>query len=367
MRPLDLPAADRYEHGTRSRYVCGCRCDACRESNNIRHRARTEAMQLAAASAVPNGPPLDGTLLRGGRVHRVKVCPGANGEPCFAGGAWLRNAARLPVCSVCIERATVWNGLVDIETARDHLMKLRRSGVGYKSVAAACDISETVLCDILSRAKPQIRKSTERRILSVDAGARSGGCVLPPASARKVFRQVEELRAIGFTRSEIAGLLGSHSPALQIGRTGRVTARTADAVARLVRRVRAGDVKSSGPLEPAAETNAALEALAARGLTARDLSGLLGFTVNFSQRPAKVRREHADAVRALLADLERRRIEGDGLPDGWQVEGKKLHEAFGLDGEGRPDGWQWERRTSKKKAREEQAELRRLARGRVAA
>lgn len=360
MRPTDLAPAEHFPHGTRARYVCGCRCDECRGANNRRYRERMAAMQAAAATVTPSGPPGGGTIIRGGVAHRVKTCPGANGRTCVAGGAWLRKST--PVCSVCLERATVWDGLVDAEPARDHLMKLRRAGIGYKSVAAASDVGHGVLNGILARTQTRIRATTERRILAVDAGARADHAVLPPASAAKVARQVDELRGLGFTRAEIASFLGSNSQALQIGRTGRVLAVTAAAVARLLRRARSGEIKPAGPFEDGAATTALLEDLKRRGLTARHLSRLLGFTVNFSQRPAKVFRENAERVRAFAAEIEHRRLEGEGLPEGWQTEGHKLEQAFGLDGEGRPDGWQWERRTSKKKAKAEEQELRALAR-----
>ncbi len=43
MRPADLPPADRYAHGTRARYVSGCRCDDCRRANRLYERARYAA------------------------------------------------------------------------------------------------------------------------------------------------------------------------------------------------------------------------------------------------------------------------------------------------------------------------------------
>lgn len=360
MRPIDIPPAEHFTHGTRSRYVCGCRCAPCTGANRARYHQRQAEISAAAGDVVPSGPPGARTIMRAGVAYQVTTCPGANGRDCVAGGAWLRNGG--PVCARCLERATVWDGLVDAEPARVHLMKLRRAGIGWKSVAAASDVGHSVLSRILAKRQTRILASTERRILAVDAGARADHAVLSASSAAKVARQVDELRGLGFTRTEIARLLGSHSLSLQIGRTGRVLAVTAAAVARLLRRAQAGDVKPSGPLEDGASTTALLEDLKLRGLTARDLSRLLGFTVNFSQRPAKVFRENAERVRSFAAQLERRRVEGEGLPEGWQTEGRELEQAFGLDGEGRPDGWQWERRTSKKKAKAEEQELRALAR-----
>lgn len=365
MRPLDLPSAERFAHGTRARYVCGCRCADCTASNARRYRERHERAQAAAADVVPSGPPGDGVIVRGGREHRVKTCPGAGGAPCVAGGAWLRK--RTPVCAACLERATVWDGTVSSERARAHLMALRRAGVGYKAVSAACDVGHTTLCAILDRTAPSIRASTERRILQVDAGARADRAVLPPASARRVKRQIAELQTMGFRRRQIARLLGSRSPALQIARTGRCLASSAAAVTRLLRRARAGEIVPESAFEDSAETYAALEVLRDRtGLDQRALGRLVGFHVVFRSRPARVWRKNAERVRALLAQLEAQRREGDGLPDGWQIEGRALQSAFGLDADGRPDGWLWERRESKRAKRAEADKLRRLARSEAA-
>ena len=38
LRPCCLP--DNFAHGTRSQYVLGCRCDACRESNRLAYHER---------------------------------------------------------------------------------------------------------------------------------------------------------------------------------------------------------------------------------------------------------------------------------------------------------------------------------------
>lgn len=219
-RPDDLPAADAYEHGTRARYVTGCRCAPCTAGNTAAARERTKRRQEAAAEVKPSGPPVPGELVRGGRVHQVLRCPGANGRKCVRGGAWLRGA--LGVCTACVERATVWNGLVSAGRVRQHLRRLSRKGVGYKAVAEAADVSRTVLQDVMAGRKRKVRAELERRVLRVDAGAALDHALVPAARTQALIAQ---LRTEGFTNAELARRLGYKAPALQIGKT-HVLART---------------------------------------------------------------------------------------------------------------------------------------------
>lgn len=56
-RPSDLPPAERYQHGTRSRYVTGCRCDACRAANAAAyHERQARAKAAAALITTPSAP-----------------------------------------------------------------------------------------------------------------------------------------------------------------------------------------------------------------------------------------------------------------------------------------------------------------------
>jgi len=111
---------------------------------------------------------------------------------------------------------------------------LSRRGVGLKSVAATSDVPKTTLAAIKARRRVQIRARTERRILSVDAGARGDGSLV---SARRTWLLIHRLPEEGYTRGELARRLGSRAkaPALQIQRE-YVLARTALRVERLYRR-----------------------------------------------------------------------------------------------------------------------------------
>ena len=178
MRPLDLrPDADlaaNKPHGTRIRYMGGCKCVPCRAANSRYESGRLEARR--------------------------------NGD---------------------------WNGLVDAGRARRHLRRLSRAGIGRLSVAEACDVGKTSIAEIKNGIKKRIRARTERRILAVDKGAISGGQIVPAVGTwKRISRLLEE----GFSKAELARRLGYRRPALQL-HPERITARNRMKVQRLYNRI----------------------------------------------------------------------------------------------------------------------------------
>jgi hypothetical protein len=171
LKPVAELAADR-GHGDRLRYRAGCRCFSCRRANTAYEAAR----KLARAS----------------------------GEG---------------------------NGIVPAAKARAHLKALSAQGVGRRSVRAACDVANTVLADIVSGRKTNIRAATERAILAVTAAAAGDGALVP---AKATWKMLDQLIADGYTRTYLATKLGSKSkvPALQLKRDF-VTVRSAYLVERL--------------------------------------------------------------------------------------------------------------------------------------
>lgn len=241
-RPADLPPAERFEHGTRARYVSGCRCTECRRANTEAAKKRREEVRALASTVVPSGPPGESTLVRGGRPHRIRTCPGANGQPCVKSPpSWLRVG---DVCQSCVERATVWNGVVPADQAKAHLVKLSRVGVGSKSVADAGSLGHSTLAKV-KRGKGQVRAKTLRRILEVDQGAIADHALAPPADVRRMKKRIKQLTSKGFRRHHLAKLLGMGKEALQIGKRDAALARTVAAVERLWRRVQRGEVNNT--------------------------------------------------------------------------------------------------------------------------
>ena len=172
-----LPTPERLAarpHGTRLRYLSGCRCVPCRAANSRYETARAAA-----------------------------------------------------------RKAGDWNGVVDAAPARAHLLKLGRQGVGYKSVAAAASVAVSVVAKIRSGERVQVRASTARRILGVTADARADASTVP---AGPTWRRIRQLLEEGYTKGRIARELGAQRPALQLGRR-RVLASTAVRVERLHRRL----------------------------------------------------------------------------------------------------------------------------------
>lgn len=162
-------------HGDRLRYMAGCHCFKCRRANSDYER--------------------------------------------------MRQAARL---------AGDWNGIVPAATARIHLVKLARAGVGRRAVGAVTDVSDSVLHEIRHRRRLHIRARTERKILAVTpALGRADHAKVP---ARKAWRLIGQLIEEGFTKAGLAKQLGYRSPALQL-QCHRITVRNEQRVIALHRRL----------------------------------------------------------------------------------------------------------------------------------
>lgn len=163
----------RFDHGTRMRYRSGCHCSKCRRSNtdyeNERRRAR------------------------------------AAGD---------------------------WNGIVQADKARRHLIELRRAGVGRRAVRMATDVSRTVLQTISAGKKQRIRRRTERLILAVTPAAACDGAYIP---ATRTWWEINQLLREGFTKARISAEIGQDGIRLQLGKE-RVTVRSAAAVNRVWRK-----------------------------------------------------------------------------------------------------------------------------------
>ncbi|HMU15854.1 MAG TPA: hypothetical protein PKC95_00285 [Thauera aminoaromatica] len=171
LRPAAELAADK-PHGTRLRYIAGCKCFQCRRANSDYERSR--------------------------------------------------KAARL---------AGDWNGFVSADRARAHLMSLSRRGVGKRAVQSASDVALSVLTEIRTGRKQRIRARTERKILAVTPAQASDRALVKPGRTHQLIEQLVEE---GFTKRELARRLGYASPALHF-QPKRMTARNVARVERLHR------------------------------------------------------------------------------------------------------------------------------------
>ena len=172
LRPVAELGADR-PHGTRLRYLAGCKCFHCRRANSDYERERQAAR--------------------------------AAGD---------------------------WNGIVDAGPARAHLRKLARQGVGKRMVQAASDVALSVINDVRAGRKTRIRARTARKILAVTAASRGDKALVP---AKQTWKRIDWLLEQGFSKARIALELGHARPALQIDKH-QVTVRTAARIEALARR-----------------------------------------------------------------------------------------------------------------------------------
>lgn len=253
MRPVDLSASpDSYKHGSRARYVAGCRCDACRASNTAYYHAR-RAREADALRELEVGPPaFEIPIVRvafdphsgANRTYRFKnPCPGLGrtaveqNQGCPWGSYLRKETLAQGVCARC-RAETVADHLVDASKMRRRLRWLSKKGVGYKAAADAASVARSVCAAVLNGTKTSIRLSTETRILALDVGAVAGGALV---DAAPTWRILDELISEGdFTKTELARRLGykGDPPALQIGRR-KCTARTAMNVAKFYRAITA--------------------------------------------------------------------------------------------------------------------------------
>lgn len=174
-----MPEFPETAHGTRARYVRGCRCKPCTKAN--REYARSRSLEKA----------------------------------------WGRG-----------------NPLITTGELKERLWLLNSRGIGLRTVSEITGISRTVLSDIRSGKKTNCRKKTRDRVFELDIseGVRLHDAQLVDADPTWVL--LNKLIDLGWTRSELGKRLGSKAkvPSLQI-RKGQVTARTEQKVQRLYRRL----------------------------------------------------------------------------------------------------------------------------------
>lgn len=173
LRPVAELGAEK-PHGTRLRYMAGCKCLRCRMANSNYETMRSRARK--------------------------------NGD---------------------------WNGIVNAGPARRHIMRLSAAGVGRAQVSAASDIAFSIICSIKSGKRKHLRARTLRKILAVTTDCRADRAVV---DASKTWRLIGLLLEEGYTKARIARELGRKTPALQVHRE-RVYASTAAAIERVYLRL----------------------------------------------------------------------------------------------------------------------------------
>lgn len=169
--------AEKIGHGTRLKYMGGCKCVPCRAANS-----RYETQRAVARK---------------------------NGD---------------------------WNGIVSAKAAHLHIRKLSRAGIGYKSVADAAGVAHTIALEIRTGKRIQIRARTERKILAVTKDAWTEGTLL---DADPTWRKIDKLIDEGFSKAELARRLGYKNPAIHF-KHFEVTGKTVARIDRFYRMIMAG-------------------------------------------------------------------------------------------------------------------------------
>lgn len=177
-------------HGTRSKYVQGCRCVNCRAANSAYYKARRMRKPLRRKETV------------------------------------------------------------DATRAREFLSLLSEAGVGRNSVHAVCGVGKRLLWEIASGKAKRIFCSTEARILAVKANeARPRGANV---EAEVTLQQIHALLKEGFTRGDLADRLHRFSDRLRIGEgKGKVRLENALKVNKLYQALMPADRENDGFIDAA--------------------------------------------------------------------------------------------------------------------
>lgn len=168
------------EHGTRTHYVKGCRCNDCRTANREYARNRDR--------------------------HLRRVAYGIE---------------------------TPRDRYVDATETREHLEWLRSWGIGLRTVSQHTGIGRSALQQIVSGETRKVLASTEYEVLNLLRDTRHGQVIV---DAGPTWKRIAWLQSQGWSKARIARELGYRSPALQF-RTDRITYRLEQRVENLVRKV----------------------------------------------------------------------------------------------------------------------------------
>ena len=162
LKPAHILAATK-PHGTRIRYMGGCRCLPCRAANNRYARARAEKCRQGLS-----------------------------------------------------------NKLVPANRAKTHLLRLSKKSIGRRTVAIETGIPYSSLQKIKNNIKIQIREDTERRILTVNFNNARGKALIDAAPTWKL---ISKLFLEGFTPDSLYKRLG-YKTRIQFNKVS-ITARNA--------------------------------------------------------------------------------------------------------------------------------------------
>ena len=261
------------EHGTRGRYVQGCRCRRCRKANRAHYHAkRGKAKEFTATLDRPWRKKLVLTTPSGERVIVTMKphCRMPRGAGLVCGKA-IRRDRKIPICEEC-ERSVGWNGLVLAKPARLHILDLGLKGIGYKAVAEAAKVAYSVVAKIRSRERKRIRASTLEAILAVPDTITNDASLVQAGPTSMLIHDL--IHKAKMPPMRISRALGSTNNGLQILKRDKVTAKTQLKVEKLHRKVFAE--LEADPGMPEKDAQKLVKAVLEEGISRSELAGRLG-------------------------------------------------------------------------------------------
>lgn len=163
---------------------------------------------------------------------RIKYLGGCRCMPCRA------SASRYESEWAAKRKLGLGNELVSTALVVNHLQNLSAKGVGYKAVCDAAGVGKSSVMMAMKGRRKQMRAANARAILAVtfDMAVRDGAYI----DATETKRHIRWLLNEGFTRGELAKRLGYKTANLQL-KFDKITARNAMKIERLVSQLRLGE------------------------------------------------------------------------------------------------------------------------------
>lgn len=127
------------------------------------------------------------------------------------------------------------NGIISAENVQRHLLALSKAGIGRRTVADISGVGITAIVKLRNGTRTQCREATARAILAVGTDVLTDAAII---SVKPTLRLVRLLVNEGFTHSQLANRLGYKSNSLQLN-PSVITAKKANRIQKFYNRIMA--------------------------------------------------------------------------------------------------------------------------------